>query len=83
MLCSSSPIIYWVAAMAILPTTDRSRFKLQKEHSYKTGYQEVSSSSRKPLSGRQLSEKLYSVISWPISLSGPFSMLISSLGLER
>ncbi|KAF8768232.1 GPI mannosyltransferase 2-like [Argiope bruennichi] len=35
MLCSSSPVLYWVAATAVLPANDRARFKLFKEHSHK------------------------------------------------
>ncbi|GFU02826.1 GPI mannosyltransferase 2 [Nephila pilipes] len=35
MLCSSSPVLYWVATTAILPGNERARFKLRKEHSHK------------------------------------------------
>ncbi|PRD35097.1 UNVERIFIED_CONTAM: Pigv [Trichonephila clavipes] len=35
MLCSSSPILYWVATTAILPGNERARFKLRKEHSHR------------------------------------------------
>ncbi|XP_054724420.1 GPI mannosyltransferase 2-like [Uloborus diversus] len=31
LLCSSSPVLYWIAATALLPSNDRARFKLLKE----------------------------------------------------
>ncbi|KFM58599.1 GPI mannosyltransferase 2, partial [Stegodyphus mimosarum] len=31
-LCSATPIIYWISAMAVLPNSDRARMKLMKDY---------------------------------------------------
>lgn len=46
-LCSSSPVIYWVACAALLPNDDRMKFKLMKEHIHNTWLADFSSFLKK------------------------------------